>query len=324
MKILVTGALGLIGSELSKALSLLNVHVKELDIRYATTNSAYADICNKEEIMDKIHDCDGVVHLAGISRIAWGESDPVLCNKINTQGTDNLLQACLHSKRKPWFIFASSREVYGLQESFPVKESCILQPKNIYAQSKLAAEQLVEHAFTVGLQACILRFSNVYGGLFDHCDRVVPAFCINALNNRTIRIDGKDCIYDFTHVEDVIDGILKTIDFLSHKKCQSISKIHFTTSVPTSLFELAKTVIDTTNSSSNIELLPARTYGTTKFYGDYSLANSLLGWKPLYGLQAGLTKFIVDLQTQVENKPFYFAQGINESFKSYSWLPSTI
>jgi nucleoside-diphosphate-sugar epimerase len=321
MKILVTGASGLIGSQLTKTLERFGHIVRGIDIRNINSDISYADIRLLENMTKAVNNCDGVIHLAGISRIAWGESDPDLCNQLNIEGTNNLLLACALSPRKPWFIYASSREVYGLQDAFPVRETCVPRPKNHYAISKLAAEALVENAFAIGLKTGILRFSNVYGGMIDHFDRVIPAICLNAINNQSIKINGKDCIYDFTHVEDVVDGIYKAINYINSKEINRAPKIHLTTAMPTSLLKLA---VELTKSRSSIEIFSERPYSTSKFYGDNSLARELLGWNPKHNLEEGLKKFIADLWRNKDIEHTNYQRGINESFKSYSWLPSEI
>ena len=81
--------------------------------------------------------------------------------------------------------------------TLPVSETVPLLPLNVYAKSKIAAEQSVEQYRAQGLQTAVLRFSNVYGSIHDYADRVIPAFCRAAAFGGTIRIDGSDNIFDF-------------------------------------------------------------------------------------------------------------------------------
>lgn len=77
---------------------------------------------------------------------------------------------------KPWLIYASSREVYGEQKNLPVIESASLDPVNNYARGKVLIEELVTNLESFDFNVAVLRFSNVYGGLLDHYNRVFLRF----------------------------------------------------------------------------------------------------------------------------------------------------
>lgn len=326
-KVLVLGSLGLIGSALINSLKESVYECIPCDVRYEEKHYYHGDIRDYNKIEDLVHSCDGVVHLAAISRIEWGERSPELCRSINVEGTRNIINACLSSKRSPWLIFASSREVYGTQQIFPVTEDCVLNPRNHYARTKLEAESLIEDAcLTQNLKAFIVRFSNVYGGMYDHIDRVIPAFCLGSIYDRTLAVNGKDCIYDFTHIRDVVDGIIKVMSFLIQEKdLKRLLKIHFTTSKPTSLLNLAELIINISRSKSNINICGQRDFCVSKFYGDYSKAKSLLHWAPQVMLEDGLKSMIQEILSRSEEEhKLTFNRSINENFKSYTWLPSEI
>lgn len=112
-KILITGALGLIGSTLNNLLSYQDCIVCSIDIRACSTNLSPVNILHIDQIKKMIQGCVGVVHLAAVSRVIWGEENPWLCRKVNVEGTKNIIKACFESPDKPWLIYASSREVYG-------------------------------------------------------------------------------------------------------------------------------------------------------------------------------------------------------------------
>ena len=183
-RILVTGSAGLIGRKLVQSLKSSGSDVVEFDSVHETAHSSYGDILNKEHIAQKIRGCHGIVHLAALSRVIWGEKFPSLCQFVNQLGTKNLLDEALDLPQKPWFLYASSREVYGEQEILPVREEAKLAPLNVYAKTKVYAENLVGKAGERGLPTSILRFSNVFGGVQDHKDRVIPAFCLGAFRRR--------------------------------------------------------------------------------------------------------------------------------------------
>lgn len=314
--ILVTGSLGLIGSTLVKMLKDLNVNIITIDIRDNTIDS---NILNYNVLQKLISNCTGVIHLAAISRVIWGEKNPQLCKKVNVEGTRNVVNACIESAKNPWLIYASSREVYGQQDIFPVHEDCIFQPHNQYAKSKIDAECIVAEAKKAGLKTSILRFSNVYGGTHDYSERVIPAFCWNALNNQVLEVNGKDSLLDFTFVEDVAKGIMQTVEVLSSSN-ESLPAMHFTTGKGTSLFELANLILKLTNSSSNIQLRPKDSIYPSKFYGDYTRAKSLLKWQPTNDIKSGLIKYIAKLNAQTAKIYPLDMVDINENIESNTWL----
>lgn len=295
-KILITGSKGLIGSSLKKALYPLGFEINSFDNAYETQHSEYGDIQDTQLVKHLASECDGIVHLAGVSRVITGEKDPALCWQMNVEGTQNILEIANNLPHKPWVIYASSREVYGQQDNFPVPENAPLFPLNIYARSKATAEQLVSNYRAKGLQTATIRFSNVYGSIHDHSDRVIPAFCRTAAFGGTIRIDGGHNIFDFTHISDVTDGVVKIIKQLQGG-CFELPTFHLVTGQGTTLLraaELAKKASD-----KAIELLhtPSRSFDVGSFYGDPSLANNILGWKAKIMIEEGIAQFVQDFKS---------------------------
>ncbi len=264
--------------------------------------------------------CTGVIHLAAISRVIHGELYPELCQKVNVDGTIQFLEFCKSLPNKPWFIYASSREVYGEQKELPVAESASINPINNYAKGKAFIEEQVINLKGSNFNVAILRFSNVYGGLLDHSSRVIPALCINALKGDPIRIEGKECVFDFTYLDDVIEGIYLTVKYLQNEK-SSLPAIHLTTNSPCTLENLAKTILKVTESDSRIDFYPPRNFDVTKFHGDFTRAKELLGWSPKHSLKVGLGKFIKSLQNNTQEYPNNIDMVIYEILKVIHGYP---
>ncbi len=319
MGILITGAAGLIGSALVEKLEKQGYEVISCDIRFRDNPLSFFS----EDIMPLLAKCTGVIHLAAISRVIHGELYPELCQKVNVDGTIQFLEFCKSLPNKPWFIYASSREVYGEQKELPVAESASINPINNYAKGKAFIEEQVINLKGSNFNVAILRFSNVYGGLLDHSSRVIPALCINALKGDPIRIEGKECVFDFTYLDDVIEGIYLTVKYLQNEK-SSLPAIHLTTNSPCTLENLAKTILKVTESDSRIDFYPPRNFDVTKFHGDFTRAKELLGWSPKHSLKVGLGKFIKSLQNNTQEYPNNIDMVIYENIKSYSWFPSLL
>ena len=86
MRLLITGSEGLVGERLRQRCQASGVDVVGVDM-VATAKGSSADIRTPEQWASRVGPVDGVVHLAAISRVAWGERDPALCNDVNENGT---------------------------------------------------------------------------------------------------------------------------------------------------------------------------------------------------------------------------------------------
>jgi nucleoside-diphosphate-sugar epimerase len=286
--ILITGSSGVIGSVLSGKLKALGINVIPFDIK-----DGY-DICNKKQLHSKIQRISGIVHCAAIARVCECEYNSELCKKINIQGTKNIVECILIQDKKPWLLFLSSREVYGNSNKIPISENTPLNPINQYARSKVEGEKIINQARQNGLKTGIIRLSNVYGSINDYETRAIPAFVKAALKNDHLLINGIEHILDFIHINDVIEGIVKYIEFLQNKKDTEI--INLVSGVPTNLKILAKTIIKMTNSKSSIIDKAKNDYEVAHFVGNKNKAKKLLNWSPKIALTEGLRKFIKEMQ----------------------------
>lgn len=288
-RILITGSSGLVGSALRGALRLQGIEIDGLDLRGPGPEAG--DIRDFDLVQRAVRGCDGIVHLAAISRVVWGERDPDLCWSTNVDGLHNILRAATGQARPPWVVFASSREVYGQPDTLPATEDAPLRPVNIYGRSKAEGERLMAEARRAGLRAAVIRLSNVYGSTLDHADRVVPAFAQAAVRGRPLRVDGTDHTFDFTYIDDVTRGITELVDLLRNGS-DAPPPIHFLTGQPTTLGQLASLAIEVAASGSSVQHAPPRSFDVARFYGSPERARSLLGWSPRVSLRAGLTRLI--------------------------------
>lgn len=287
--ILITGAEGLIGSALAPELRRRGERVRSLDLRGVEPDSC-GDVRHEPDVRRAVAGIRGIVHLAAVSRVIWAEHDPELCWSTNVGGTRQVLQAAAESPVRPWVLFASSREVYGQPTALPAAEDAPLAPVNVYGRAKVEGERLVASAREAGLRTAIVRLSNVYGSLHDHADRVVPAFARAAALGRRIRLDGREHTFDFTHIDDVVRGLLRMIDLLDHGEV--LPPVHLLTGRPTTLSELAATCVDLARTGSPIVEAPPRSYDVARFYGDPTRARELLGWTATIPLRLGLDRLI--------------------------------
>jgi nucleoside-diphosphate-sugar epimerase len=296
-KILITGSAGLIGRALSPLLLAHGYIPIPFDKCFPQTSDEYGDITQIETLRRVMPDCVGIIHLAAVSRVVWGERDPQQCIATNHHGTENVLQVALEQSTPPWVIFSSSREVYGQPDSLPVHEDMPLRPMNVYACAKRQAEQAMLAARQHGLQTAIVRLSNVYGCTQDHADRVVPAFARAAALGHAMRVDGRDHTFDFTHVSDTVRGILAVVERLQAGQ-QDLPPIHLLTGKATTLGELASLANRFGQQNALIHEAPERDFDVARFYGTPKRAHALLDWCADIGIESGLQRLVEDFAAQ--------------------------
>lgn len=251
------------------------------------------DVRNRKLLAAALEGVEGVVHLAAVSRVVWGERDPALCRAVNVEGVRSLVELCANADSRPWLIFASSREVYGVAESLPVRETQPLRPVNVYGRSKRDGEHIVDSGRDRGVQTNICRLSNVFGCPFDHADRVVMAFARAAARGGVISVEGGTNIFDFTVVADVVDGLVRLIKATSLGA--TLPPIHFVSGHGITLRALAETAASLAINSVKIVDAPPRTFDVGAFVGDPSRAYEFLAWRSTSDLRSAIGKLVIDL-----------------------------
>ena len=234
MKILVTGAMGFIGTNflmymLTRYPDYEFVGIDNLSVEDSKNNlNCFNDFKNykfvKEDItneknINKIFEkekFDMVVNFAAEVAVDYSIENPNIFLKTNVIGTAVLMNACLKNKVKR-FHQISTDEVYGdvpIDSTLKYNENSILKPSNPYSASKAAADLLVlSYCRTYGLNATISRCTNNYGPHQSY-RALIPLTIKNCMQNKTIPIfgDGKyvrDWIYVLDHI--------KAIDLILHQ-----------------------------------------------------------------------------------------------------------
>ncbi len=288
--ILLTGAEGLIGRRISTRLEALGFEVRRFDLR----RSPAENVCDERALDHALADVEGVVHLAAVSRVVWGQRDPALCHATNVTALENIVRLCLGQRVRPWIIFASSREVYGQASRLPVHEDEEKRPLNTYARSKRDGELIIDNASAHGLLANICRFSNVYGCPQDHPDRVVPAFARAAARGGVISVEGSANVFDFTFVDEAVDGLCRLVQ--ATIAGEQLPPIHLVSGQGTTLGELAEIAAQHARKEVSIKEAPPRSFDVSSFVGDPGRAETLLGWKARADIRETLPKLIAQFE----------------------------
>ena len=221
---LVTGGAGFIGSNMVDELLRRGESVRVLDNlstgRLENLAGALdridfceADIRNLEQIQPCFKGVDFVLHLAALPSVPRSVADPVSANKVNIEGTLNVLLASRDAKVKR-VVFAASSAAYGDNPTLPRVESHEPLPMSPYALTKLAGEYYCQ-IFTrlYGLEAVALRYFNIFGprqNPHSQYTGVLSKFIAAYIKGTTPTIfgDGEQS-RDFTYVDNVVDATLR-------------------------------------------------------------------------------------------------------------------
>jgi CDP-glucose 4,6-dehydratase len=227
--VFVTGAYGLLGSWLVKALLAGGARVTvlkrdqvapsalALEGTESLVNVVNGDICDAPLIERAVgeYEVDTVFHLAAQTIVGTAKRSPVATFEANVRGTWTVLEACrqLDVQR---VVVASSDKAYGDHEVLPYREDLPLQPRYPYDVSKAAADLIARSYWhSYGLPVAVTRFANLYGGGDLNRSRLIPETVIAALERRrpVIRSDGT-LERDFLYVEDAVAAYLAICDLL--------------------------------------------------------------------------------------------------------------
>jgi len=286
MKVLITGNLGAIGSVLVPYLESKRIEVVGFDQRYPLTHPFYGALSDVGALAKALAGCDGVIHLAAVSRVADAERQPELAWKSNVDGTRNLINA-LKGVEKKWVIFASSREVYGEMGDAPVDEAVPTKPKSLYGSSKKKAEELLQ---AWGGPSWIFRFGNVYGSQNDLPQRLIPSLARGAAKREPLQLCGPQRRFDFVYVEDVCRAIhLGMVQLYSLKGPEVIN---IATGTAYSLEQVAWACKGVLRSSSLISTQTAQLHEMDNFVADVTKAQRVLGWAPQVDLKQGIRIYL--------------------------------
>lgn len=302
MRVLITGVAGFIGSHLAERFVKEGFYVIGMDNFLTGNPDNIAHLFEKKNfrfihynVVNYIYvegPVDIVVHLACPASPVDYMNHPIHTMKVDSLGTLNTLGfAKLKGSR---YVFASSSEVYGSAQVHPQPEDYWgyvnpVGPRSVYDEAKRFSEALCmayhrEH----GLDVRIARIFNTYGPRMRRKDgRVIPTFVERALKGEPLPIYGDGSqTRSFCYIDDLVEGLFR----LSVKEGLAGTVVNLGNPEEVSILEVAKRVIELTNSSSKIEFLQPRDDDPPRRCPDISKAKSLLCWSPEVTLRDGLKR----------------------------------
>src|SRR5436853_6768923 len=299
-RVLITGGNGFIGSHLAELLldqcddvTLFDTHFNPNTAHLSCTKMR-GDVRHYSRIKQAVVGQDAVFHFAAVYQVAWCHLDPYACWRTNQLGTLNVLEACRKAKTSPVLFYASSREVYGEPKYLPVDEAHPKAPLSIYGMTKLCAERACRSYADPSLsghtiKAVIFRFSNVYGSERDLPERVIPKFMAKALRGQPITLYGGEQVLDFTFIDDTVEGILRAYAASLNGGGDLLGQqFHFVTGRGVSVSDLARMIVELTDSSSPVVQRPPNDFDVRRFVGDPEKSHKMLGYEPKVNLEDGL------------------------------------
>jgi UDP-glucuronate decarboxylase len=302
-RILVTGGAGFLGSHLCEKLLQQDHAVvcvdnfftgREENIAHLRPNPAFKVI--RHDVTEPLTgvEVDEIYNLACPASPPRYQHDPIHTMKTSVLGALNLLEMARVQGAK---IFqASTSEVYGDPSVHPQPESYWgnVNPigiRSCYDEGKRAAETLFfDYHRQHGVRIKVVRIFNTYGPRMDPNDgRVVSNFIVQALSGQDLTIYGNGSqTRSFCYVDDLIDGFIR----LMNSEDSLTGPVNLGNPGEFTMLELAQKVLDLTGSSSKLAHKPLPQDDPKQRCPDITMAEQLLGWKPVVLLEDGIRQTI--------------------------------
>lgn len=326
-KILVTGAAGFIGFYLSKALLKLGYTVVGLDnindyydinLKYdrlkqlgilreeaeqfnhltkSSTEENFTFIrlnLEDRENLPKLFKEQGfeaVVNLAAQAGVRYSLENPMAYVDSNLVGFVNILECCRHNDIKH-LVYASSSSVYGENEKIPFGENDkVDNPVSLYAATKKANE-LMAHTYShlYHLPTSGLRFFTVYGP-WGRPDMAPMLFADAMTNNKEIKVfNNGDMSRDFTFIDDIVQGIIITLDNPSNKK-PAYQLFNIGNGSPVSLMHFIECMENSLGIKAKKNMMPMQPGDVPRTWADTTSLNQL-GYKSTTPIEKGVQQFV--------------------------------
>ncbi|HTU32313.1 MAG TPA: SDR family oxidoreductase [Candidatus Acidoferrum sp.] len=301
MRYLVTGGAGFIGSHIVDRLVSRGNEVIVLDDLSAGKEANLAGVRSKIELrVETITNlnsvqaaCKGmdyVIHLAARTSVPRSVKNPLETNAANIDGTLNVLVAARDAKVRR-IVYAASSSAYGETETLPKTESMAPAPISPYGITKYVGELYAQVFGRVyGLENVSVRFFNVFGPRQDPSSQysgVLSRFLLAVQNGEqpVIYGDGEQS-RDFTFIENIVDEVLRGCE------AKDASGLVFNggTGARITLNDVIKVLEKITGKKVMPKYDPPRTGDIRHSQADISLANKILGYKPLVLFEEGLRR----------------------------------
>ncbi len=309
MRVLITGAAGMYGITLTRRLLAGDPRTEVIGVDDFSRAYAGSDpLTDEAERSDRLSvergdfaelttarledfAPDAIVHYAARISVPESMDDPDGYFATNERGTFRLAHAIAGMRRPPLLVYASSPEVYGAPVRVPMDEAHPLQPRSVYAVTKVACEMhcLAIHRWW-GHPVVVIRNFNTFGPHQNLAGypAVIPAFVLRALCGEPLKVEGGGTqTRDFMYVDDAVDAYVRV---LSAGPRLAGSVFNIGTGRQTSIREVAEIVVRATGSSSPVEVSPGRRSDLPSLCADAVRIERELGWRAVTPLETGIAR----------------------------------
>jgi UDP-glucose 4-epimerase len=304
-RVLITGGLGFIGSNLARVLAAAGAKVTVVDSLIpeygGNLRNLYlapegitvniADVRDRFSLRYLVRNHDVLFNLAGQTSHLDSMKDPFTDLDINAAAQLSILEACREYNPGIEIVFASTRQVYGRPAYLPVDEKHPIKPVDVNGVNKIAGEQFhVLYQNVYGLRTRVLRLTNTYGPrmrIKDARQTFLGIWVKQVLHNENIEVWGGAQLRDFNYVDDVVAALLQMAN-----DGTTVGEIYnLGSSERISLKDLAELVVDLARQGGfEIREFPAerKKIDIGDYYSDYGKIRAAIGWNPSVSLKAGL------------------------------------
>ena len=317
-KVLITGGLGFVGSNLARRLVGLGADVLLVDSlvpEYGGNLFNIEDIqgrvqVNVSDVRDEysmrylIQGQDYLFNLAGQTSHLDSMQDPYTDLEINSRAQLSILEACRKYNPQIQIVFASTRQIYGKPDYLPVDERHLLRPVDVNGINKMAGEWYhILYNNVYGVRACVLRLTNTIGPRMrvkDARQTFLGVWVRLLVEGNPIEVWGGEQLRDFTYVDDAVDAFL--LAAASDKVNGEIFNLGGDCII--SLKDLAELLIRVNEGGDYlVKEFPAdrKRIDIGDYYSDFSAIQSVLGWEPRIILGDGLERILEFYRKHLRN-----------------------
>jgi len=305
-RILITGGLGFIGSNLAHKLVEFGANVTIVDslipeyggnlFNVADINSKIkiniSDVRDEHSMKYLIKDQDYLFNLAGQTSHMDSMEAPFVDLEINVKAQLSILEVCRQYNPEIKIVFASTRQIYGKPDYLPVDEKHLIRPMDVNGINKMAGEWYhILYNNVYGIRSCALRLTNTYGPrmrIKDARQTFLGIWVNKLLQGDPIDVWGGHQLRDFNYVGDVVNALIIAADNID-----SINGNIFNlgSDEVINLSDLADLLINVNGSGDmSVKKFPKerKRIDIGDYYSDYSLITKTLGWRPKISLESGL------------------------------------
>ncbi len=307
-RVFVTGATGLVGSWLIRALldrgadliALVRDWVPQSELisgghvqRVTVVRGDVGDQALLERVLGE-YEVVTVIHLAAQTIVPIANRNPLSTFETNIAGTWRLLEACRRSPTVKQIVLASSDKAYGESPQLPYRETMALDAVHPYDVSKACADLIGRsYARTWGLPVAITRCGNFFGGGDLNWNRLVPGTIRAVLRGErpVIRSDGT-LVRDYIYVEDAVMAYLVLAEQLAKNPALAGEAFNFSNETQLTVRALVDHIVVLMGSGLTPVVLNEATHEIASQHLDAGKARRMLGWCPVFGLDEGLKRTI--------------------------------